>query len=77
VDLARLPEFIQPAMGSKSGRATVRMETPVLYFYPEKETKVTIDVSFANGMITESFPHSMNGEISIDPASGNLMFRAF
>lgn len=72
-DTARLPDFIAPGIGGKGGAASVRMETPVIYFYPEKETKVTVDVSFANGSITETFPHSVGGRISIDPTSGLMM----
>jgi len=72
-DIARLPDFISPGIGGKGGAASVRMETPVIYFYPEKETKVSVDVSFANGSITETFPHSVGGKISIDPATISMM----
>jgi hypothetical protein len=37
---------------------TVRMETPVLYFYSPQETTVSVDVSFPKGLITEWYPHS-------------------
>ena len=37
---------------------TVRMETPVLYFYSPRETTVSVNVSFANGIITEWYPHA-------------------
>ena len=59
-DTAHLPLFAQlQNPGAKSATAfNIRMETPVLYFYPEKETDVTVNVSFANGMITERFPPS-------------------
>lgn len=36
--------------------ASVRMETPVIYFYPEQETPISVRVGFSNGMITERFP---------------------
>ncbi len=72
-DLARLPDFILPATGSKTGRAKIRMETPVIYFYPEKRTKVSVDVSFAHGSVTESFPHSHGGKMAIDPSSGDML----
>jgi len=35
---------------------TVRMETPVLYFYAGKETDVKVKVDFPNGAITEWYP---------------------
>src|ERR1017187_10317070 len=37
---------------------TVRMETPVLYFYSPRETTVSVNVSFAKGIITEWYPHA-------------------
>jgi hypothetical protein len=48
------------------------METPVIYFYPEKQQKVSVDVSFASGTISETFPNSVSGGISVDPQSGML-----
>jgi hypothetical protein len=36
--------------------ATVRMETPVLYFYAPRETTVNVKVRFRQGVITEWFP---------------------
>jgi hypothetical protein len=38
-------------------RGTVRMETPVIYFYSPHETRVSVRVSFAKGLITEWYPH--------------------
>ena len=35
---------------------TVRMETPVLYFYSPAKTKVSVSVDFPHGLITEWFP---------------------
>jgi hypothetical protein len=55
-EIATLPEFVGKAMVGKSGFQRVRMETPVLYFYPEKEEKVSVRVTFENGDITETFP---------------------
>ena len=43
---------------------TVRMETPVLYFYPEKEMDVTVTAKFLNGRITEIFPPAVNRNFS-------------
>jgi hypothetical protein len=36
-DLAKLPDFVSPGMGSKAGLASIRMETPVIYFYPASQ----------------------------------------
>lgn len=66
-DLARLPGFVSPGIGSKAGLAKIRMETPVIYFYPERQQKVTVDVTFTGGTITETFPHSVGGNIVFDP----------
>lgn len=61
-DIAKLPGFVMmnynAMLSMKSGipAARVRMETPVIYFYPEEETTVSVRVAFANGSITERFP---------------------
>jgi hypothetical protein len=44
-------------MGGLSG--TVRMETPVLYFYAARETVVNVSVRFQSGVITEWFPRAV------------------
>jgi len=64
-DLAGLPEFVSKPMLGKSGFAKIRMETPVIYFYPEKEMGISVEVSFADGRISETFPHS-SGEVGFD-----------
>ena len=62
-EIVDLPPFVhQNSMFNKSrgssGLDLIRMETPVLYFYPEGEQPVDIHVSatFNNGRITEIFP---------------------
>jgi len=51
-----LPPFVC-RFGIKGGlRGTVRMETPVLYFYSSKETDVAVKVGFPSGTITEWYP---------------------
>src|SRR5919198_6284169 len=35
---------------------TVRMETPVLYFYASRESVTRVKVGFPNGVITEWYP---------------------
>ena len=57
---ADLPEFVEHLKGSdfKGGlRGTVRMETPVLYFYSPRATTVSVQVSLSKGLITEWYPH--------------------
>lgn len=56
-----LPSFVEHfrEVAFKGGlRGTVRMETPVLYFYAPRETSVSVNVSFAKGLITEWYPHA-------------------
>src|SRR5258707_2561425 len=56
-----LPSFVEhfSEVAFKGGlRGTVRMETPVLYFYSARETTVSVNVSFAKGLITEWYPRA-------------------
>lgn len=56
-----LPAFVEHLSGAnfKGGlRGTVRMETPVLYFYSPRETTVSVHTTFAKGLITEWYPHA-------------------
>jgi hypothetical protein len=46
--------------------ATVRMETPVLYFYSENEMDVSVKVDFPKGKITEWYPQARDVGTSID-----------
>jgi hypothetical protein len=65
-----LPAFVEHFRdpGFKLGlRGTVRMETPVLYFYSAKEETVSVSVAFSKGVITEWYPHASR----VEPA-GNL-----
>jgi hypothetical protein len=54
-----LPCFVQ-RFGSSKGSiwGTVRMETPVLYFYNSRETKLNVSVDFPQGLITEWYPRA-------------------
>ena len=49
-----------------AGYGTVRMETPVLYFYPMKPLTVSVHVDFPNGRVTEWYPQAS----SVQPSSG-------
>lgn len=56
-----LPRFVEHFSGpqAKAGLwGTVRMETPVLYFYSLKETAVSVKVRFSKGLITEWYPRA-------------------
>ncbi|HEX8837769.1 MAG TPA: hypothetical protein VF748_12585 [Candidatus Acidoferrum sp.] len=43
-------------------RGTVRMETPILYFYASREESLSVNVSFSKGVITEWYPHASRVE---------------
>ncbi len=60
-DIAQLPGFTDNPMAMKRGInvAKVRMETPVIYFYPQEETNIKVNVLFRDGQITERFPAAM------------------
>lgn len=56
-----LPAFVEHFgyPGFKIGlRGTVRMETPVIYFYSPRNVNVSVHVSLAKGLITEWYPHA-------------------
>lgn len=42
--------------GGQPQGAAVRMETPVIYFYPEKPMRVSVSATFYGGELTEWFP---------------------
>src|SRR5882724_8559431 len=39
-------------------QGTVRMETPVMYFYSPRELEAHVTVAFPQGVITEWYPHA-------------------
>ncbi len=56
-----LPGFVEHLRNNqfKGGlQGTIRMETPVLYFYATHPTTVSVQVSFAKGLLTEWYPHA-------------------
>src|SRR5579864_294056 len=66
VEHFRTPEF-------KLGlRGTVRMETPVLYFYDSREENVSVRVSFSKGLITEWYPYASRVGPTTNPADWSL-----
>jgi hypothetical protein len=63
-----LPGFVEhfSNAGFKLGlRGTVRMETPVLYFYDSREETVSVNVRFARGVITEWYPQASRVEPTV------------
>jgi hypothetical protein len=70
-----LPSFVEHFRnaGFKLGlHGTVRMETPVLYFYDSREETVSVKVNFANGLITEWYPHASRVEPTANLFDGTL-----
>ena len=73
-----LPPFVhghagmgRPAIGITMGtkgwlrplhNVTVKMETPVIYFYSDEEFKVHVDVGFKGGSISQWYPRRSSGE---------------
>lgn len=60
-----LPGFVEhfSSTNFKLGlRGTIRMETPVMYFYSPQEVKVSVKVAFDKGIITEWYPHARRVE---------------
>jgi hypothetical protein len=54
-------------------RSTVRMETPVIYFYSDRERKVRVKVGFPQGQITEWYPQARSINEGIDWGAVLLM----
>ncbi len=70
-----LPKFIHTIQNQDEGlrhgpkanlTASVRMETPVLYFYSASETNISVKVDFPKGKITEWYPQARSVNTSID-----------
>ena len=58
-----LPSFVEHLQNNrfKGGlQGTVRMETPVIYFYAPHPTTVSVQVRFAQGFLTEWYPHAVS-----------------
>jgi hypothetical protein len=70
-----LPGFVEHFRdaGFKVGlRGTVRMETPVLYFYAPREMTLSVNVAFSNGVITEWYPRASRVEPSAALSDASL-----
>jgi hypothetical protein len=64
-DLPSFVEHFHSTIGKDLLRGTVRMETPVIYFYTGHETSISVHVSFSKGLITEWYPHAARLQPSI------------
>jgi len=66
-DLPRFVKHFRTEDFKLALRGTIRMETPVLYFYSPTETTVSVKVGFSQGIITEWYPQASH--IEPDPNS--------
>ena len=72
LETSRLPKFVydwtRPGANRQAGAGQIfgkgglvtrqRMETPVIYFYSEKEQTVNVSIQFPQGLITEWYPQA-------------------
>ncbi len=80
-NLVDLPSFVQrnytragkSGVGTLAMMDTVRMETPVLYFYAEQEMDVSVTAGFPNGRITEVFPPAVTTATGESYWKGHLL----
>ncbi len=56
-----LPCFVERNPLQSKGAGTVRMETPVLYFYASQALEASVYVRFPQGYLTEWYPHANVG----------------
>lgn len=57
-DLPKFVEHISDVNFKLGLHGTIRMETPVMYFYSPREVNVSAKVAFSQGLITEWYPHA-------------------
>jgi hypothetical protein len=57
-DLPGFVEHLRDANLKPGLRGTIRMETPVLYFYSPRDQTVSVRVAFSKGVITEWYPRA-------------------
>lgn len=57
-DLPGFVEHLSDATFKPGLRGTIRMETPVLYFYSPRAVTVSVRVAFSKGVITEWYPRA-------------------
>jgi hypothetical protein len=71
-DLPQFVEHISDANFKIGLRGTIRMETPVLYFYSPRDVSVSAKVTFSRGLITEWYPHAARVQPSGVMRNANL-----
>ncbi|MGA3325351.1 MAG: hypothetical protein ABSF45_12835 [Terriglobia bacterium] len=73
-DLPGFVEHLTSANLKAQLRGTIRMETPVLYFYSPRDATVSVSVAFSKGIITEWYPRAVSvepvGIPLVQPAAG-------
>jgi len=57
-DLPGFVEHLGDANLKPGLRGTIRMETPVLYFYSPRDVRVSVRVAFSKGILTEWYPRA-------------------
>src|SRR5262245_47105176 len=66
----QLPDFVYQRSESRPGFAGVRckMETPVIYFYSERERELSVKVGFQPGLLTQWYPqvHALQPAVGED-----------
>jgi hypothetical protein len=70
---AELPCFVYRMRMLPKGflTGTIRMETPVIYFYSPNETTVNVKVRFRQGVVTEWFPAALTTPETIEQSAFN------
>jgi len=67
---SELPSFVyrsgQCRKGERGALALVRMETPVIYFYSDRDVRAAVKVEFPKGCITEWYPLARASSQTID-----------
>ena len=74
--VSELPHFVTERAfrgGKVSFNGTVRMETPVLYFYSSHNVDTNVKVSFPNGLITEWYPAAENQVFQKSRVNGEML----
>lgn len=54
--LCRRGKGCLPELFLDNNKVTLKMETPVIYFYTDKQRLVSVNVKFPEGVVTETFP---------------------
>ncbi len=52
----------------EQNQITQKMETPVIYFYSDQQRRVSVNVRFPEGVVTETYP----APVSTSPSSGSI-----